>query len=279
VHCTDQLAADFIGRIRASPYGNDTLVVVASDHLAMRNTASGRLNALPDRRRLTFFVSAPDQTGARNQAAGLHYDIAPTVLDLLGIEINGQLGLGRSLLHQDGYLASRVGIETAVNARPDGKLGRHIAGLWSLDSMTIEGGLSVNLASGSVAFGGRTFDLMTKRGTSLLPTLFSFDPHDFRLTGLYQADPGKREPDELTERLLKNRNSLQLAIGPHRSLESLAEGHEADNTIRSISATPENIGEDDIVIFVGKPGTDGIIARPSSGSFDISGSEIARLAR
>ena len=45
VHCADRLAADFIHYIKDSEFFDDTLIVVSSDHLAMRNTASEMLES------------------------------------------------------------------------------------------------------------------------------------------------------------------------------------------------------------------------------------------
>ncbi len=279
VHCTDQLASDFVQRIRETPFSDDTYIAIASDHLAMRNTATPLLNAPGEERRLTFFVNAPDRTGVDHQSRGLHHDIAPTLLDLLGIEFEGQIGLGRSLLAGDGYLPARIGVETARAAFPDRKLGDHIAGLWSLSSMTAQDGLAVDLEEGSVAFAGQTFDLMTKRQRSVLPTIFSFDRAQLGLTGLYQANPGEPEADELTDRMLKDSQSIHLAIGPYLTLEGMIDDGSGDRPVRHVAAEPGDFEEDDLVIYVGKAGAGGIVARPSSGAFDLQGSEIAKLAR
>ncbi len=84
VHCTDQLVGNFIERVRQFPAYQDTLVVILADHLAMRN------NAFPlfpkgYRRTLYFNVLNSENEGSSDTLA-TPTDIAPTVLNLMGVE-------------------------------------------------------------------------------------------------------------------------------------------------------------------------------------------------
>lgn len=96
VLCADSLLSDFITRIRNSPWGKDTVIVLASDHLAMRNTAHELLERQP--RRNLFMVFAPqNQQGRQIHAQGSALDIGPTLAPFLGYEL--QLGLGSNLMN------------------------------------------------------------------------------------------------------------------------------------------------------------------------------------
>lgn len=95
LHCSDRLIARFVERVRTSPWGGDTLVVVGSDHLAMPNDLADVLATRP-RENLLLVLGpgiAPRQVRA---AAGSTLDSGATVLSLLGG--GGRLGFGRSLL-------------------------------------------------------------------------------------------------------------------------------------------------------------------------------------
>jgi hypothetical protein len=82
VHCTDRLLGRFVDTLAREPGWNDTVVVVMSDHLAMRNAASPLYPPLDQRQPLLFVVNA----GRGDRPARLlHMDIAPTVLALAGV--------------------------------------------------------------------------------------------------------------------------------------------------------------------------------------------------
>lgn len=94
--CSDRLIGELVERIRASRFGKDTLVVVASDHLAMPNDLSDVL-AREKRENLLLFLGpgiTPRQVQAR---AGSTLDSGATLLQLLQPNIQ-KLGFGRSLL-------------------------------------------------------------------------------------------------------------------------------------------------------------------------------------
>lgn len=95
VSCSEQLTSNFVKRIQSSPAGKDTVIVIASDHLAMRNMATHNLE-YEDRKNL-FIISDP--TSEQNELInkeGSTLDIGATVLGALGYK--SHLGLGRNLL-------------------------------------------------------------------------------------------------------------------------------------------------------------------------------------
>jgi hypothetical protein len=85
VHCTDQLLGRFIEQLSNEPGAKDTLVVVMSDHVAMRNAASGLYPPDDQRQPLLFVLNAGQ---GERPVRMYHMDIAPTVLGLLGVRSN-----------------------------------------------------------------------------------------------------------------------------------------------------------------------------------------------
>lgn len=99
VKCADFLITDFIKKVQESKYGKDTIVVVVSDHLAMRNTAKEKL-AQSQKRRNLFLIFDPQNSAYKaDDKVGTPFDVAPTVLSFLNIHTD--LGLGRNLMEKE----------------------------------------------------------------------------------------------------------------------------------------------------------------------------------
>lgn len=129
VHCADILLSQFIRRIRASPGGKDTVVVLASDHLAMKNLAYDQLEKKP--RRNFMAVWEPGQSKGRIiDTEGSALDIAPTVLGYLGYQ--GRVGLGSSLLDRGQEQADRAAYIRTSLERWRAPLGR----FWGFPAIT-----------------------------------------------------------------------------------------------------------------------------------------------
>lgn len=95
VECTAQQVADFVAYIKSRGYLDNTRVVVIGDHIAMPNPLSEKLNNIPERHIFNTFISADAVSKQREEI--LHFDLFPTILDFIGIEVNGgRLGLGYS---------------------------------------------------------------------------------------------------------------------------------------------------------------------------------------
>ncbi len=93
--CSDRLVSRLVERIRTSPYAADTVIVLASDHLAMPNHLS---HVLKDMRRenLLLFL-APGVEAQQLNVPGSVLDAGATLLSLLDPD-QAALGFGRSLL-------------------------------------------------------------------------------------------------------------------------------------------------------------------------------------
>lgn len=106
VHCSDMQISNFVHKVQKSPYGKNTVIIIISDHLAMKNTATELLNK--GNRKNMFIIIEPQKTPLAKQVkkAGTSFDIAPTFLHTLGF--NTSLGLGRNLLGDDVSLVSQM---------------------------------------------------------------------------------------------------------------------------------------------------------------------------
>ena len=81
---SDRLLAEFINKIMESPYGDNTVIVLASDHLAMENTATEILREFEEQRRNLFMIIESDsKNGLEVKRHGTPLDIAPTILPSL----------------------------------------------------------------------------------------------------------------------------------------------------------------------------------------------------
>ncbi|MCB1567328.1 MAG: sulfatase-like hydrolase/transferase, partial [Xanthomonadales bacterium] len=99
LHCSDQLIEKFLERVEASGFLDNGVVVLTGDHHVFPNPKMKKLFGVDavDDRRLPLLVLDRNKPHAA-VAAGASYDLAPTVLDLLGVEHTARFALGRSLL-------------------------------------------------------------------------------------------------------------------------------------------------------------------------------------
>ena len=97
VHCTDYLLGEFLDQVKANPAYEDTVVVLVSDHLAMRNNA---FPLFPEnyQRRLYFNV-LNSGVAAEQEIFATPLDISPTVLQLLGVKHDVAFLAGLNLLN------------------------------------------------------------------------------------------------------------------------------------------------------------------------------------
>ena len=94
VACTDILISELLNKIKNSEYSNNTIIVLASDHLMMKNTATKLLNK--GKRRNSLFIIDPENREEQMvDKYGTTLDTGTTVLSYLGYE--GSIGLGRDL--------------------------------------------------------------------------------------------------------------------------------------------------------------------------------------
>ncbi|WP_043531304.1 sulfatase-like hydrolase/transferase [Litchfieldella xinjiangensis] len=115
VECSAWLARDLLKRLKREGLLDNTLVVVASDHLTMKVSAWEQLIAGP--RENTFILLGEDLAPARIQRKASMLDVFPTILEAMGYGIDQhRAGLGVSLLSPVQTLVERNGIEE-INRR------------------------------------------------------------------------------------------------------------------------------------------------------------------
>ncbi|MET0412336.1 MAG: sulfatase-like hydrolase/transferase [Polyangiaceae bacterium] len=153
---SDRLLSAFIQRVRESPQGASTVIVLVSDHLALANGASARL-ARGTRRNLFLILDPLDSKPVKIDKRGSTLDIGPTVLHALGYR--AKLGLGRDLLSDEASL---------IEQHPDFKAAlsewrRELSGFWGMSRLT---GIKVSSSEGVIELGGTTMRM---------PALITFD--------------------------------------------------------------------------------------------------------
>lgn len=115
VECGARLAKSLIKRLQAEGLLDNTLVVIASDHLSMKVSAWEKLILTP--RANTFMLLGENIPPRRFQVEASTMDLYPTILEAMGFDIERhRAGLGVSLLSGLPTLVERYGIE-ALNAR------------------------------------------------------------------------------------------------------------------------------------------------------------------
>ena len=103
-HCTDQLVGQWVESLRQQGLLDGTLLVITGDHRPFPTRQTENLfgaEAITDPR-IPFIVIGDNLPADIPIKFGAGYDIAPTLLHMLGVEHNAQFALGRSLLKVDG---------------------------------------------------------------------------------------------------------------------------------------------------------------------------------
>lgn len=88
VYCTDYLLGKFYDKIRLKPFWNNTVMMVMSDHPSNDESKI-----------IAFALNQNNKIAQVISDKGAHVDIAPTVLDILGIQTNTKFILGESLIN------------------------------------------------------------------------------------------------------------------------------------------------------------------------------------
>lgn len=116
IHCTGSYVAELLAYIDSLGISDHTVVVVLSDHLAMRNSLYDLLQAQEPNRRNFAAILAPGRKGIVWRE-GSPMDLYPTILEVMGYEIyGGRANLGRSLIGPEPTLSESVGPLRLANA-------------------------------------------------------------------------------------------------------------------------------------------------------------------
>jgi phosphoglycerol transferase len=191
VKCSDYLLSKFVRDVMRSPHWENTLIVVASDHLAMGNTATHLLEQ-GDRNNMFMVFDADHENGVMVNKPGTTLDIAPTVLSLLGFDVPA-FGLGRSLLSVEPTLIEQ---ESDLKRRLS-SLQSEIALFWGYP--VLQDGLRINAAQRRLHVNERVFQLPTLlhlgENGEILDVFFEFQLFDYseKLTSYF----GRMDHDDV----------------------------------------------------------------------------------
>ena len=97
MYASDVALGQFLEKIANHPVGKDTVIVIVSDHLAHSYTCTSELLGKINDRRLLFGIKNSSRKSAFQDISGKTFDIAPTILDALGVKHNFKFPLGESL--------------------------------------------------------------------------------------------------------------------------------------------------------------------------------------
>ena len=112
IYCSDQLISQFISEAMKIADMKDTIIVLFSDHLSLRNTLWSILKDNKKRRRLAFMIF-DDSAATASNIRGTHFDVAPTMLEAAGFADYPKIGAGISLFTQSP--SQRGGGQSAKN--------------------------------------------------------------------------------------------------------------------------------------------------------------------
>ncbi|MDA0279399.1 MAG: sulfatase-like hydrolase/transferase [Proteobacteria bacterium] len=175
VHCTDYLLGEFLDQVKAHPAYEDTVVVLVSDHLAMRNNA---FPLFPEnyQRRLYFNV-LNSSAAVEQEIFATPLDISPTVLQLLGVQHDVTFLAGLDLLNtplkdavRDTYDPNRLDAIRYINSNHLSTVEENIA--FSLSRQTL-GEMDFSESISNVRYNGGQlqFDAATGDPYFMLPAL------------------------------------------------------------------------------------------------------------
>jgi phosphoglycerol transferase len=185
---SDSLISNFITKIIQSPYANKTIIVLISDHIALRNTATHLLNK-KDRKNLFMIIDPSSKVSKKIEIAGSTLDIAPTILPFIGYK--GEIGLGRNLLENKEQIKNDI----AIIQKNIKKWKKHLIKFWNFPK--IQNYLKINIDSDSISIDNRTFklpvliELNEKLETTLKFEFGSRKLHKTLIEHIYSNDDNK----------------------------------------------------------------------------------------
>lgn len=112
IRCSSREVVDFVKWIEEQPFGNNTTVVIAGDHIFQGNLL---VEKIPDaqRRWVDIFVHPSQKPLNRESRVLTSFDMAPTVLESMGFSLkDSRMGLGVSLFSNERTLAEKFGIDS-----------------------------------------------------------------------------------------------------------------------------------------------------------------------
>ncbi|MBE6372823.1 MAG: LTA synthase family protein [Lentisphaerae bacterium] len=97
MYASDRALGKFLDRVRNSPAGKNTCIVITNDHLAHNYTRSTPLLEKNPDRKMLFMIWNSAVKSFDPEIAGVTFDMAPTILRALGVHHNYLFPLGEDL--------------------------------------------------------------------------------------------------------------------------------------------------------------------------------------
>ena len=105
--CTSKRIGEFVKWIQEKPFGSNTEIVIAGDHLFMTKSPFP-VSKQSDRRFVNIYIN-PKKSSAQTRRKYTSFDSAPTVLETMGFNLEGhRLGFGASLLPDEKTLVESM---------------------------------------------------------------------------------------------------------------------------------------------------------------------------
>ncbi len=241
VACSDHLISKLIQKITHSRYAENTIIIVASDHLAMRNTAQEKLKNA-DRRNLFLIFEPGSKNKGKINSIGSTLDIGPTLLTALGFK--GDIGLGRSLYSRTKKIDSEVN-DIHLNLP---KWGKKFSEFWNFPRL--EKFIGIDLHQKSVLIDDRKFSIpifieLDSNFNSILKFPVSRSKQDNSLAK-YVMSANKNNGKFLAIEECKNINYLENSLGENGFCVITGNGKDITNKFKisnNLSFSAEEVGE------------------------------------
>ncbi len=112
IFCTGNHVQKMIDEVERLGLSGNSIIVIISDHLSMRNTLESSIAGYSDPRNNFFTVLRTEQKSLIINKPGTMIDVYPTLLELLGYKLSdSKANMGVSLLSEQESLRTRFGLE------------------------------------------------------------------------------------------------------------------------------------------------------------------------
>lgn len=114
--CSSKQVYEFISWIQAQPFYENTTIILSGDHLTMDSDFLEEIDETYVRTTYNCFINAPVTPQQEKNRQFATFDMFPTTLAAMGVEIEGdKLGLGTNLFSGTETLTEQYGFETLDN--------------------------------------------------------------------------------------------------------------------------------------------------------------------
>lgn len=167
VHCADILIGELVDHLMAHKAFKDTVLVIASDHLAFENRASSLLNL--GKRRNLFFVLNPDIEPVQIEVPTTTIDINSIIFTALGVKGVG-LGFASDILEGEESISQKASVADRHR--------KFLLSLWSFPSLEEE--IEMERESQVAKIGRRTvkYPVLIEVDDDLMITSLRYQPYD-----------------------------------------------------------------------------------------------------